>query len=142
MSFSESIRAGISKATQADANVQQVYDLLRSISQELQDISVKDIRLATTVSAVGRITKVTNSFDDPFTPREFFDSDQLCLINPEAKQSFPVAKWRQNTGGFPCILTFDGAEFICDNIDDLSDAMKILLSSANFGKILTNMMND
>ncbi len=139
MSFLESIQAGINKATQADINVQQVNNLLINITNEIQTISKKDIRLVKAISTLASIKKAAASFEDPATPKEFFDSDQLCLTLE--KTAVPVAKWRQNKEGFPCILTFDGAEFICDDASELTAALKLLLSTANFGKTLKEMMD-
>ncbi|WP_409287711.1 hypothetical protein [Pseudomonas guariconensis] len=139
MSFLESIQAGINKATQADINVQQVNNLLTSITNEIQTISSKQIRLVKTVSTLASIKQAAASFDSAATPKEFFDADQLCLTLE--KRSVPVARWRQNKEGFPCILTFDGAEFICDDASELTAALKLLLSTANFGKILKEMMD-
>lgn len=140
MNFLESIKTGIEKASQADINIKQVNDLLSSISSELHSFTGKDIKLSKTVSAAGNIRKIATAFEDTGIPREFMDSDQLSLIKD--KQSLPVAKWRQNTGGFPCIITIDGSEYICDEIDELAVAMKILLSTTNFGKTLTRLMAD
>jgi hypothetical protein len=140
MNFLESIKTGIEKASQADINIKQVIDLLSSISSELHSFTGKDIKLSKTISTAGNIRKIATAFEDTGTPREFMDADQLSLI--KEKQSLPVAKWRQNTEGFPCIVTIDGSEFICDNVDDLSAAMKMLLSTANFGKTLTKLMED
>ncbi len=137
MSFLKAIQDGINKATQADINIQQVNNLLIGITNEIQTITDKKIKLTKTISTLASIKQAAASFDDHVT-KDFFDSDQLSLI--VEKKSVPVARWRQNKDGFPCILTFDGAEFICDNIDELTEAMKLLLSSANFGKTLTEMM--
>ncbi|NWL08987.1 hypothetical protein [Pseudomonas hunanensis] len=138
MSFLESIKAGVEKANEAENNITQVNNLLSNISNELQTFARKPIHLNKTISTAANIKKAARAFDDPGTPREFMDSDQLSLIID--KQAHPVAKWRQSTGGFPCIITIDGSEFICDDIDELASAMKVLLSSINFGKILTNLM--
>ncbi|RZI33148.1 hypothetical protein [Pseudomonas orientalis] len=140
MNFLESIKTGIEKASQADINLKQVNELLSSISSELHLFTGKDIKLSKTVSTAGNIRKIATAFENDSTPREFMDSDQLSLIKD--KQSLPVAKWRQNTGGFPCIITFDGSEYICDEIDELAVAMKDLLSTTNFGKTLTKLMTD
>ncbi|WP_130905424.1 hypothetical protein [Pseudomonas sp. Sample_22] len=140
MSFLESIKTGIEKASQADINIKQVNDLLSSISSELHSFTGKNIKLGKTISTGANIRKIATAFEDTGTPREFMDADQLSLI--KEKQSLPVAKWRQNTGGFPCIVTIDGSEFICDEIDELSAAMKMLLSTTNFGKTLTKLMDE
>ncbi|MFQ6590137.1 MULTISPECIES: hypothetical protein [Pseudomonas] len=140
MNFLESIKTGIEKASQADINIKQVNELLSSISSELHSFTGKDIKLSKTVSTAGNIRKIATAFEDNSTTREFMDADQLSLIKD--KQSLPVAKWRQNTGGFPCIITFDGSEYICNEIGELAVAMKDLLSTTNFGKTLTKLMTD
>lgn len=139
MSFLESIKAGIGKANQADANINQVRSLFKSISNELTSLSNKDITFGTALSTAARIKQSTEAFDDPLKPKEFLDSDQLCLIN-DSKTSTPAAKWRQHVNGFPCIVSFDGAEYICQNIDELTEVLNMLLSSTNFGTLLKKIM--
>lgn len=138
MSFLDSIKAGVEKANEAENNIKQVNSLLSNISNELQAFTGKPINLNKTISTAANIRKVAQAFEDPGTPREFMDSDQLSLILD--KQAHPVAKWRQSTGGLPCIITIDGSEFICDDMEELASAMKLLLSSTNFGKTLTKLM--
>lgn len=141
MSFLESIKAGIGKANQAGANINQVKNLFTRISEELESLSNKNITFSTAISSTARIKKVADSFDDPLKPKEFLDSDQLCIIK-DSKSFTPVAKWRQNINGFPCMVAFDGAEFICQNIEELTEVLNMLLSSTNFGKTLKKIMDE
>ncbi|WP_296263644.1 MULTISPECIES: hypothetical protein [unclassified Pseudomonas] len=138
MSFLEFIQAGMDKATEAKSNIKAVDLLLTDISKEIKVATNKEIRLQKTTSLIASLKRTTASFDTSSAPTEFFDSDQLCLALDNTLVS--VARWRQSKEGFPCILTLDGAEFICNNINELADAMKILLSSAKFGKTLTDLM--
>lgn len=140
MSFIDSIKAGIDKANQANANISKVRSLFMQINAELKTLSPKNISLNPTASTSAQVRKVAQSLEDPLKPKEYLDQDQLCLI-VDSKSGTPVAKWRQNVNGLPCSIAFDGDEFLCYSVEELTEALNMLLSSTNFGTSLKKIMD-
>jgi len=143
VNFLESIKEGVAKAEASDRHVKEVSMLFRELNQELSSYEGAGLRIARRISTVAKIAEVSSYLSDNKVVNEYFAADRLVLSDAEGKRSFAdIAKWRQHVNGFPCILSFEGQDFICDNIDDLKSAIQMLLSTVGFGKSLSKAISE
>ncbi len=143
MTFMDSIKEGLAKAEASDRHVKDVAILFRELNEELSNYSGGGVRVARKASVQSQINEISIAFAEGNPVKEFFSTDRLVLTDLEGKKEFSdVARWRQHINGFPCMLNFEGQDYICNNIDDLKAAIQELLSSVGFGKALSKALNE
>ncbi|WP_285430020.1 hypothetical protein [Pseudomonas sp. fls2-241-R2A-110] len=141
MNFLDSIKSGIAKAEVAEQNVTAVATVFRELNMELSNYSDGKIKLARTTSLTSKLSAYVGAVSKESPEKDFFKMDLLALVSIDFKIIYDeVAKWRQHVNGYPCTLTFEGQEYICDSVEDLMAALRELLSSVSFGKALSNAM--
>ncbi|RMO87065.1 hypothetical protein ALQ32_01006 [Pseudomonas syringae pv. tagetis] len=140
MSFLDSLKAGMEKANAADKKLNQVSELLTQLSKEISDFSDMPIKISRATSVIGHSKMISEALNSNFI-REYFTDDRLLLVNVLKNHEMEIAKWRQHLSGYPCILGFEGGEYVCMNIEDLESAFHILLSSIEFAKALKKITN-
>jgi hypothetical protein len=140
MKFLESIQAGVAKAEASDLHIREVADLFIDLNRELSiytDGKLKLSRKATRPTQLDGVAAFMSVLAPQKTPTEFMPSDRLELTTKNGDRVFAeIARWRQHVNGFPCTISFEGQEYICNSIDDLSSALGLLLASVSFGKQL------
>ncbi|WP_368607838.1 hypothetical protein [Pseudomonas fulva] len=143
MKFLDSIREGVAKAEASDRHVKEVAMLFKELNLELSSYEGAGLRIVRRISTIAKIAEVSSYISDGKVVNEYFAADRLVLADADGKRSFAeIAKWRQHINGFPCIISFEGQDFICDNIDDLKSAIQELLSTVSFGKSLSKAITE
>jgi len=141
--FLDSIKEGVAKAEAADRHIKEVAILFRELNEELASFESGGVKLARKISVQSQIAEIGAAFSESGVEKEFLSADRLALTDTEGKKNFSeVAKWRQHINGFPCILSFEGQEYICSTLDDLKAALLELLSSVGFGKALHDALKN
>jgi hypothetical protein len=141
--FLDSIKEGIAKAEASDRHVKDVANLFRELNEELALFEGGGVKLARKISVQSQLADISAAFAESRPVKEFLSPDRLVLTDLDAKKTFSeVAKWRQHINGFPCMLNFEGQEYICNNLDDLKAAIQELLSTVGFGKALSKALLD
>jgi len=137
MNFLDAVKQGMCKAREADAATCEVNTIFAAINLDLArfDESVT-LKLARTVSTVASIKSVTSFFTEVTSEYAPEDVIQITVTTQGASTTSVIAKWRQHTDGFPCVLSFEGEEFTCTTGDDLRAAFSELFSTASFGRAL------
>ena len=132
MSFLDSINAGITRAREANASVEEVNAIFREISDDLKSIDNR-------VNIALRREEMNPSRWRPISAQDEFTSDDtVCLViaNESVVEKNEIARWEQSVKGYPCTLTFEGESFVCYNLEDLRAAFEELLGTVFFGKTL------
>ncbi|POF43401.1 hypothetical protein B0D71_00880 [Pseudomonas laurylsulfativorans] len=140
MKFLDSIKSGIAKAEAADQNLNAVTAIFSELNAELSDYTDGKLKITRTMSLNSKVAAISAmGLESPAS--ENTKSDIISLSSKtENKIYAEVARWRQHVSGFPCMLSFEGREYICENIEDLKAALGELLSSVIFGKALSKAL--
>lgn len=137
MSFLDSINQGLEKANEADAAKNEVTAVFAEVNSELSNFTPANLKLERNMSTAAAMLTIAN-MSKILEPKEYFNEDSLCVhVSPRdgrASRSINVAKWSQNVKGYPCVISFEGSDYICTSADDLRSGLKELFASVSFGK--------
>ena len=143
MKFLDSIKEGVAKAEASDRHVKDVAILFRELNEELASFEEGGVKLVRKTGVQSQLVHIGAAFDESNPLKEFFSSDRLALTDLEGKKIFAeVARWRQHINGFPCMLSFEGQDYVCNNLDDLKAAVRELLSTVGFGKAFSKALRE
>lgn len=137
--FLSFIDQGVEKAQIADQHLNTVDKLFGELNKQLAEYrggGIKMYRASTTLARFLEISQVIAA-DKP--ELQFLTQDRI-MISATNKTAIEVAKWRQDVKGFPCMLRFEGDEYICDNVDELRAALEALVSTVGFGRAVTKIL--
>jgi hypothetical protein len=141
MTFLESIKSGVAKAEEANQNLKSVANVFVELNRELSSYTNGKLKITRTMSIGSRIATIGAKHLAESVATDNTRSDVIALTGiVDKKNRTDIAKWRQHINGFPCTLTFEGEEYICESTGDLKEALRELLSSVSFGRALSTAL--
>tara|TARA_R100000655_G_scaffold79128_1_gene118540 strand:+ start:3909 stop:4343 length:435 start_codon:yes stop_codon:yes gene_type:complete len=128
--FKESFNAGMSVAEKAEENHHEINQVFDELNKQLDEISE------------GKIEIDIREFSIPDNPLNVFGKREtylsICARNPKSEMNSwkQLARWEQDSFGYPCKIKIDQATRFCGDQEALSDALSEMLSNVDVAKTL------
>lgn len=144
--FKESLQAGLDAAARAANNKKEIRRVIKSVSQEISNISNQKATLG-----------IYNFADEKpeNTPLAYMALAAQALSNvkrashkglgvgdSDGSNGIEIARWSESENGYPCKITFAGQDIYCNNKDELEGAFLDLLREISTGEAIIRKMKN
>lgn len=146
MDFKNSLAAGLQAAQKARNNKEEIFSVIRELSDSIRDYSEGRVSLEiTSEQKLARNQTVITAAASAFTGvNPYINYEALSLITrkDQTKTKEAIAEWRlDESDGYPCVISYGSEDVRCRNKEMLVKALNQLMSNASTGEVLLKLMN-
>ncbi|MFH3515906.1 hypothetical protein ABK948_09070 [Citrobacter sp. 70972423] len=128
--FKKSFLAGLDSAKKANKNINEIKEVIDSMSNQLSDLTNNKATLG-----------IATFYEDATNPLVRFTANAkkykgLAIFDGEGKGGVEIAEWTQHESGYPCTISSESGRYYCSNKEELEDAITDLFSQTRTGKII------
>lgn len=140
--FSAAVRAGLNSAEAAKRNLQEIKEILKSLSDTVEDATEGKVRvrLRTGLDAVAEgAWEAVSSF---LLAKKMFDSIVVEGTSSAKARKIEVAQFQQSTTGFPCTVSVSSDEYVCTDGESLVNVLSKIFQSTQVGMAISGLQNN
>lgn len=142
MDFKNSLNAGLLAAKKARSNKREIFDVIDQLSDTIKDFSLGKVSLkVTTEVSFSTEGKVGLGLLPGATRRREYEALSLVRKEGQYVEKRIIAEWRlDDSDGYPCVITYNNEDIRCATKDTLAKALNGLMSDAQTGEALLELM--
>lgn len=132
--FKKHLLAGVAAAKTAEANKEEIYDVINEVDRQLSEIYESKVHFG----ICDNITK--NPLIALSLGKKRYQG--LAISDHKNENAIHLADWYMSENGYPCKITIDGRESFCNDKEELENEISSLLSHVKTGKAILKTLEE
>lgn len=141
--FIAAFKAGSGKVDIYKKNINEIKHVLSDLDSQIFEATQKKVNIALFETSVQKFARSIEVLSDELSqnlPRRKQNRHVFLIAkNSTSKKMVKIAKWHQSETGFPCKVESHESNFICNNREELEEAIVSTLSEAETAEDILNV---